>query len=322
MQLVLDTKGIELSKRNQSFYVTDGTEKRSINPKRLHAITITTHGKISTSAIRLAAEHQIPIYILGTFGKVEARIQQGTFGNNTALRRNQIEFRKSTQATTWVKELLTEKINQQKVTIEVVQVLYNLDKAFTEGCKARIETYVETINGLQNETLDELAGTLRALEANAARVYWSVLKTALPKEWQFIGRTTHAATDNFNVLLNYTYGMLYTNIETAIFSAGLDPGFGIWHADIYGKPSLSFDLIEPFRAITDRWLLKMIADKALYPTTDKDEILNKTQRQVLIKAYHQLLYGRLWFQGSNTTFRNHLYRYAGTLSKIITNVVK
>lgn len=41
--------------------------------------------------------------------------------------------------------------------------------------------------------------------------------------------------------------MLYSVVEAGLFTAGLDPYLGILHADAHKKPTLSFDLIEPFR---------------------------------------------------------------------------
>ena len=41
--------------------------------------------------------------------------------------------------------------------------------------------------------------------------------------------------------------MLYAVVEGGLFASGLDPHLGILHADEYNKPTLAFDMIEPFR---------------------------------------------------------------------------
>ncbi len=66
--------------------------------------------------------------------------------------------------------------------------------------------------------------------------------------------------------------MLYTVVEAAIFSVGLDPYLGIWHADQYNKPTLSYDLIEPFRPWMDALLIEQCLDdeltEAMFETKD------------------------------------------------------
>ena len=53
-------------------------------------------------------------------------------------------------------------------------------------------------------------------------------------------------------MLNYSYGVLYSMVDRACICAGLDPFLGYLHTDNYNKPSLVFDLIEPFRILAER----------------------------------------------------------------------
>lgn len=325
MQLVLDTKGVELSKRNQSFYVTDGTAKRSINPSRLHAITITTHGTISTSAIRLAAEHQIPIYILGTFGKVEGTFNATLNGKNTELRRSQAAFRGTVNGFEWVKELIVFKAQQQIRQLSLWQNRYPGINEITDKSKTNIERYCQHIKTLDLEPGQPDLGTIMALEGNCSRQYWKVVREILPSEWQVRTRTRQTATDAFNVALNYAYGMLYTHVETAAVTAGLDASFGIMHADIFGKPTLAFDLIEPFRVWVDAWVIELIKKNELAindfttgtdTTTPKHTLFfDKKAKGLFIQKFHGLMYQRRELNGQVTTFKNHLYRFAGKLAK-------
>jgi CRISPR-associated protein Cas1 len=62
-------------------------------------------------------------------------------------------------------------------------------------------------------------------------------------------------------LLNYSYGVLYSLVEKACIVAGLDPFVGFLHTDNYGKKSLVFDLIEPFRSLGDRAALLLFTGR-------------------------------------------------------------
>jgi CRISP-associated protein Cas1 len=62
-------------------------------------------------------------------------------------------------------------------------------------------------------------------------------------------------------MLNYTYGVLYSLVEKACIVAGLDAFCGFLHSDNYGKKSLVFDLIEPFRILGDRTVLLLFTGR-------------------------------------------------------------
>jgi CRISPR-associated protein Cas1 len=62
-----------------------------------------------------------------------------------------------------------------------------------------------------------------------------------------------------NCLLNYGYGILYGEVQNALVIAGLEPYIGLVHTDRPGKPSLTLDLIEEFRApIVDRTVVGLV----------------------------------------------------------------
>src|SRR5262249_17237066 len=50
-------------------------------------------------------------------------------------------------------------------------------------------------------------------------------------------------------------------VERACICAGLDPHIGFLHTDNYGKPSLVFDLIEPFRILGERATLLLFTGR-------------------------------------------------------------
>ncbi len=51
-------------------------------------------------------------------------------------------------------------------------------------------------------------------------------------------------------------------MEKACILAGLDPCLGFLHTDNYGKPSLVFDLIEPFRILAERAVVLLFTGPA------------------------------------------------------------
>ncbi len=78
---------------------------------------------------------------------------------------------------------------------------------------------------------------------------------------QLTGKPLKATTPG-NALLNYLYAVLETEMTIALLAVGLDPGIGIFHADVDGRSSLALDAIEAARPYVDCWLLAYLASSA------------------------------------------------------------
>jgi CRISPR-associated protein Cas1 len=83
----------------------------------------------------------------------------------------------------------------------------------------------------------------------------------VPEGYRFDGRSRQPAKDPFNAMLNYGNGILYSLVERSCICAGLDPHVGFLHVDNYNKPSLVFDLIEPFRIVSERATLLLFTGR-------------------------------------------------------------
>ena len=76
---------------------------------------------------------------------------------------------------------------------------------------------------------------------------------------EFFGRVHRGATDKVNSMLNYGYGILYSQVWGSVISAGLEPFAGFLHVDRPGKPSLVLDLVEEFRQpVVDRTVISHV----------------------------------------------------------------
>jgi CRISPR-associated protein Cas1 len=128
----------------------------------------------------------------------------------------------------------------------------------------------------------------------------------------------------FNAALNYLYGMLYNAVEGAVLAAGMDPMFGIIHADTFGAPTLVFDLIEPFRPFADRLLMRLLYAGALdhrhfepmkvgkAPDGAAQGVsVNREGRKILIQAFNDYQREEISFEGRSLVFKNHIFGFAG-----------
>ena len=327
MQLLLDTRGLVVKLRNRCFLIRHEQTERIIAPHKVSSIAVTQGCLLSSGAIRLAAQHQIPIYFFDTIGDVQAALQSPRFGTIATTRRKQVYFSDSPAATAWVLGVFGHKNEQQA---EVLRHLANRRSSSADAIEQALRQLTMTGPLLPADQLLQpltvVRPTLLGKEGSQARAYWLAVAAALPDALTFEQRTRRPATDPFNAALNYLYGMLYTTVENALLAAGLDPYLGLFHVDEYNAPTLAFDLIEPFRPWADRFLIDLCLD-GLWQADFIDRkpdggcYLNRAGKRCLIPRWNEYLTGREPFHTYQVARKSSIYRYASELRQTIETFV-
>jgi len=320
MQLVLDSTGITVKKRNECFYVSTEKQSRLISPHKITSIAVLADCMISAAVIRLAAKHEIAILFFNRTGKVESRLWSPKFGSIATIRRNQVFFGVSKEATAWVVELFQLKTRHQ---VQNIDYLINRRKSLAvelSKSKMQIIGWSDDFNNCRGKYLKTEKNKLLGIEGNIARRYWESIALVLPEPWTFTTRNRRPATDFFNALLNYRHGMMYSQVESAIFTSGLDPYLGIFHVDEYNKPSLTFDLIEPFRSWVDRFIIESCLQEKIEPSFFENKNNNgiwisKAGKKFLIPSFNTWIEKVRLFDHKKLSTKNHIHRFAGLFAQ-------
>ena len=321
MQLVLDTKDLQLTKKRQSFLVSDGKESKQISPNKVTSIAITQNVLLSADAVQLAIKHQIPILFFDKIGKAKARLWSPYFESIATLRRQQIKFSENTEATQWIIEVFQLKTEHQLQNLKHLKNKQPEQKGKLEKAIAQIIHQAKQFEVYKDELIADARNHLMGIEGSIAKTYFQALSPCLPEEYQFEKRSRRPAKDRFNATLNYYYGMLYTIVEGALFAAGLDPHLGILHVDDHNKPVLAFDLIEIFRPWADALLIDICLKeellKSFFAANQHGMFLNKKGKSVLIPRFNGWLVEQRHFNHMDSSNRQHIYRTAGLLTRRI-----
>jgi len=247
MELILNTFGTSLIKENNNFVVVHKDGRQLISPTAVKTISISKGAKISSDAALLAIEHEIDVLFVENNGAPVGRLWSIKYGSISTIRRKQLDFTFSSEAITWIKSIINQKIDNQIALLLTLEIHSTVrDKAVNS-----LTEYKRKISGLSGEVISDIAPSLRGWEGAASRIYFDCISTSLPADIKFEGRSQHPANDAFNCLLNYGYGILYGKIEGALIKAGIDPYVGVFHRDDYNRPVLVFDVIEIYRVWID-----------------------------------------------------------------------
>lgn len=294
MQLFVTEPGSMIAIENGRYCVRKSEEKHYFPTHEVASIYVHKGVSISHEAIMLALENETDLLIVGQFGKPAGRLWGEKPGSISTVRKNQLAFsRLEAEKAKWVAALLRYKIDQQIHLLDLCDCIYTatglpLGKAIADLEKVKAKIVAEKC-----ESNDPWADKWRGYEGTASRIYFAHLSGLLPEEYRFQKRS-RPATDRFNAMLNYCYGILYSKVEGALLKAGLDPYIGIFHRDEYNRPSLVYDVIERFRAWADYTVLHLCMQQVMhldfFQMTEQGYLgMDEHAKRILVRAFFDYL---------------------------------
>jgi len=326
MQLVLNTHGLVLKVRNKAFFVTAGDESRAISPEQVKSIAVTAPCMLSSAAIELAADAEIPIYFFDRVGDARSCLRSPYFESLALLRRKQVYFSDSKAGGAWVIEQFRHKTAHQVQVLKYLKDRRPKRAGDVGSCIAELEKRLGELAKKTGTPSNAWSASLMGWEGHQAKLYWQMVAACMPEEWAFEGRSRRPAKDPFNAMVNYLYGMLYATVEQALFAAGLDPHLGILHTDEHDRPTLSFDLIEPFRPWVDRLIVEKILRKEIEPSffepVEGGIFLSDNGKRFLIPQFNSWMLEQTRWQARQLTREAQIYHAAADLARTINETMK
>ncbi|HMQ83994.1 MAG TPA: CRISPR-associated endonuclease Cas1 [Saprospiraceae bacterium] len=263
MHIILNSYGTTLQTQQGRFVIhTQDDGKQFIPPEQIRSISISKGARVSSDAVLLAIEHEIDLLFIDGTGMPKGRVWSVQYGSISTIRKSQLEFIFSPKAVDWVKELLSFKMETQIALLLTLEAPDERVMRTIQRAVNALEDHKHKLQLAQGDIVADIAPSLRGWEGAASRRYFEALSAVLPENYQFDTRSKHPATDPFNALLNYGYGMLYGKIEGALIRAGIDPYVGIFHRDDYNRPVLVYDVIERYRVWIDYVVLQLCLQDA------------------------------------------------------------
>jgi CRISPR-associated protein Cas1 len=320
--LLVDQYGAFVGKHSERVMVSiKGKTVQETPLLDLEHVLITGSGiSLSADLIRACAERAIPISFISRSGTAYAKLLAPELTGTVRTRREQLLAFLDERGATLGKAMARGKLQNQANLLKYMNKYRKASghAAYDQVREAalEIEQLAADFQSLGGATIDDLRPHLLNLEGRAAQFYWAAVKQLVPADLNWPGRETRGAGDALNMALNYGYGILYSQVETAVILAGLDPYAGFIHVDRSGKPSLVLDLIEEFR--------QMVVDRAVFALVNKgtaivleEERLNEATRRALAERVLERLDGEEWYEGKKHKLRTILQSQARHLATFV-----
>ena len=320
MELVLNTYGAKLSIENNAFIVTNASGKQRIPCESIDSILVARSTVMTSDALLTAIDYDIPVKLTDKGGNSVGCVWSHKYGSISTIRKGQLAFTASADAVTWIKGIIVKKMENQLAMLLMLQVDSNVGQDVVGKASSKISRLIQRVKSLNGDTVHHIAPLLRPLEGNASRIYFRALNSFIDERYRFDERSQHPALDVANALLNYGYGILYGKVENALVRAGIDPYVGILHRDEYGKPVLSYDVIEIYRVWVDYIVYSLLAQDVVtdeYYSTDDDGAvwLEGLGRRVIIQSMNDYLQEVEAMNGLKRSRETHIFLQAQSLAQ-------
>jgi CRISPR-associated protein Cas1 len=285
------TQGARVGRSGEALEVgeRDGA-KTQVGAREISDVTLHGFAQITTQALRLCADEEIPVHFVTTSG---AHI--GTFsGPNGGVQRRIRQFRGLADEVLGLG--LARRIVMAKVEMQLRHVLRATRKA--EALRAAAEPHVEGMRGaLRRAAHAASREVLLGEEGTAARGYFAALALlVVPEAGEELrprGRSRRPPEDRFNALLSFAYALLHRDVLAALLRVGLEPSFGALHQPRSAAHPLALDLMELFRVpVVDLAVLGAVNRRTFDPARDfsvtaKQVWLSDEGRRKLLDVYER-----------------------------------
>lgn len=234
---------------NDNLLVKDksGKIKHQSTCHLLLAILVIGNFTITNAMIVKAKKFGFSIFFLSSSLRVLNSIHNGIEGN-VLLHRKQYEYNSIE---------IGKRIIKNKIETERKALMLERKKTVSQK-----DVIKEFDNYLENfDKWPEDLNSLLSIEGVCAKKYFYCMF----KDFDWEGRKPRTKCDIINACLDIGYSVLFNYIDMLLSLYDFDKYVGVLHKEFWKRKSLVCDLMEPFRCIIDRKIIKAINLKQINP---------------------------------------------------------
>lgn len=322
MKIVINDFGSKISLKENTIIIHSKDKKDILPLECISEIIISNSCLITSNIIHKCVLNNIQIIFLDEYGYPYLYIENLNNACSPILKRKQLILQKSIFGVNLVKETITQKLQNRQLHLNNLAKNRKLKvKDDIKQSVISIQKYIDLIKSLQSDNVLDIRNIIQSYEGNAGKIYFKQISDLLEHRYKFQGRSFKPAKDYYNCMLNYSYGVMYSKIGEFCINARLDIYIGIMHADIYNKPTLTYDLIEPYRYYCEKVVFKLFSKRMIkndmFYEVDGGYFLNKDGKKVLLKEFYTELDKKVKVNGKNITINNKIKNDMLLLAKAI-----
>lgn len=289
--MLLIVKNAAIKRRGSDLLISWDNSTKQVSTLDLEMVVIVGNNvEMSSEVINFLSSLNIPVLI---HGKRADTVLVTPFVNTIAEIRRKLYALDEDSRVLLAKRFIEGKVRGM---INVAKYFSYIDKTYVREIEVRLSARDRK--------------SLILEEAALSREAWEELKRFLPS---FEGRKPRGE-DPINRAIDYAYSIIYALSTHALIAAGLDPYYGLLHANQPGRPSLVYDFSEMFKPVAVHAVIAVARRSRL--SLDSEGYLKKDGLELVTKHLYGILYKR-----RRTTIRGEFYRKANDLKKFVLDAV-
>lgn len=303
----------------------DGKVVWQIPFDHLHELQLAAAGlSVSVDAVAALADRGVRVSIVGYDGRPIAQVASPMLTASVQTRRAQLDALENGRGLLLARAIAAGKVlNQARLLKYCVKNVRQTQPEMYQAIQEKVSTMLRVRRDILHgpwSNLEKARAMIMGLEGQAAKAYWAGVSQLIEKQAEFTHRAHRGAGDFVNSLLNYGYGVLYSQVWGAIQNAGLEPFAGYLHTDRPGKPSLVLDLTEEFRApVVDRTVIAALRLGQLRAPEERNgKGLNADTRAILVDRLLRRLESRERWKGAEYQVRSIIQMQARQVVSFLT----
>ncbi|MEM2089409.1 MAG: CRISPR-associated endonuclease Cas1, partial [Thermoproteota archaeon] len=316
-RLVINDYGVFLGVKGDRVVVRKGGEKVvEIAAGNISQVLIASRGiSLSSAFLRLMLKHRVDFVILSGFGNPMGRLTSRK-GGAIELRKNQVQAQNDERGRHLAKQFAKGKLANQSNLLKSLaknrrSTKPELASKLEEASRIVLE-FVSLIEKIDpGIPLDRFRAEVMSAEARGADTYWEAISLVFNEYVEFPKRMKRfdMPKDPVNVLLNYGYGLLASDVWMAVEHSALEPYAGFLHKDSPRRPALVMDLMEEFRQpIVDRVVLRLVSSmKEKTRELLEEGRLTQDGRKTIIQEFSRRIGEKVTFMNRVLPLEAHIY---------------
>lgn len=237
MDLIISNYGTFIGMKSERIQIKEkGELVQEVPFFNIDQIVVISRGvSFSTDALEKCVENGIPISFVSYNGTPYAQLTSPYLQGTVITRREQMQAYYDQRGVYLGKQFAQGKLGNQISLLKYMSKyrkgrnprLYDLVlERVAEIDKVRGE-----IDQVEGQNVDEVRQATLNIEGRGAAIYWEAIAEILPEEAEFEKREKRGTENPVNMAINYGYGILYSQIWSAITLADLDPFAGFVHVE-------------------------------------------------------------------------------------------
>ncbi len=253
---------------NNIVYLRGGEKINQLSCYKIFAIFIVGEFSITSVLIKNCRKYGIAIFLLRQNFELYAAINSSLEGNYL-LRERQYRINRDMEIS---KNIVKNKAHNQLSLLKEKDKTFNFEGAYTEICLK-----IKNVNDSK-----ELLGIEGSLSKNFFQEYF--------KDMDWIRRMPRTKYDINNTVMDIGYTFLFNFIDALLCLYGFDNYKGCYHKLFFQRRSLSCDVMEPFRCLIDRQILKSFHLKQI-----REKDFKLVGGKYVLTWENQSRYGKMFF---------------------------